>query len=103
MAGWSFLTNHARVLLAIAGQPDIRLRDIAEQVGITERRAHGIVDDLTNSGYLTKERVGRRTHYGIQRHQPLEEDLTPLRTIGDMLALLIEADRATTEGHEPRD
>lgn len=100
MAGWGFFTNHTRVMLAVAHEPDIRLRDIADQVGITERRAHGIVDDLTRSGYLTKTRVGRRTLYGIQPDRPLSEDLTDLRTIGDMLGLLIGTRRATADSPE---
>ena len=57
---WSFLTNHARVLVCIAHDPGVRLRDIAERVGITERTAFGIVTDLADAGYIVKERDGRR-------------------------------------------
>lgn len=60
MTEWSFLTTHAQVLLTIAEDPDIRLRDVATTVGVTERRAHAIVADLTESGYTTKQRIGRR-------------------------------------------
>ena len=63
MAEWSFLTNHARVLLCIARDPGVRLRDIAATLGITERTAYGVVADLTNAGYVIKERDGRRNRY----------------------------------------
>lgn len=89
MASWSFLTNHARVLLVIAADPGLRLRDIAEAVGITERRVHGIVTDLTVDGYLTKEREGRRNRYEINTQRPLAPDVSDGRTVGDLLALLI--------------
>lgn len=92
MPTWSFLTNHARVLLVIDGNPDIRLREIAAAVGISERRAHGIVADLTDSGYLAKQRAGRRNTYEVQRHRPLGDDLADHRAVGDVLALLTSAD-----------
>ena len=60
MERWSFLTNHARVLVCIAHDPGVRLRDIAAKVGITERRAYGVVTDLADSGYVVKEKDGRR-------------------------------------------
>lgn len=88
MATWSFLTNHARVLLVIDSNPDVRLRDIASTVGISERRAHDIVADLADSGHLAKQRDGRRNTYEVQHHHPLEDDLTDQRAIGDILALL---------------
>src|SRR6266508_3608922 len=70
---WSFLTNHARVLVCIAHDPGVRLRDIADRVGITERTAYGIVTNLTDAGYVLKEREGRRNRYQVQTHQPLRE------------------------------
>ena len=73
MAQWSFLTNHARVLLCIAHDPGLRLRDMAEALGITERSAFAIVADLTDAGYVLKERDGRRNRYSIQRHMPLPD------------------------------
>lgn len=94
MTSWSFLTTHARVLLTIAGNPDIRLRDIAAATGVTERRAHEIVADLTASGYLVKHRVGRRNHYEIQSDRQINDDLIDL-TIGDVLDLLIRTNDAT--------
>lgn len=90
MPTWSFLTSHARVLLAIAAEPDLRLREIAEAVGISERRVHGIVTDLTTSGYLTKEREGRRNRYAIHTQRPLAQDLSENRTVGDLVALLVD-------------
>jgi DNA-binding MarR family transcriptional regulator len=63
--GWTFLTNHTQVLLAIAQNPDARLRDIAEHVGITERAAQRILSDLVGSGYVRRQRQGRRNHYRI--------------------------------------
>jgi len=91
---WSFLTNHARVLLCVAHEPGIRLRDIANTLGITERTVHGIVADLANAGYVLKERDGRRNHYEIQRHLPLPEASGSQRTIGEVLDLLVETDTA---------
>src|SRR5438046_9337865 len=73
MEGWSFLTNHARVLLCIAHDPGVRLRDIAASVGITERSAYGMVTDLAAAGYAVKQKDGRRNRYQIQAHLPLTE------------------------------
>lgn len=93
-AGWTFLTNHAQVLLCIARDPGIRLRDIADRVGITERSAYGIVLDLADAGYIVKEKAGRRNRYEIQTHLPLPESSSRERTVGEVLALLA--------GSEPR-
>jgi IclR helix-turn-helix domain len=94
---WSFLTNHARVLLCIAHDPGVRLRDIAARTGITERRAYGIVADLTEAAYVVKHKDGRRNRYQIQAHRPLPETDSRERTIGEILALLAGAadDQAT--------
>jgi hypothetical protein len=86
--GWTFLTNHAQVLLCIARDPGIRLRDIAGRVGITERSAYGIVLDLAEAGYIVKEKTGRRNRYQIQAHLPLPEPTSRERTVGEVLALL---------------
>ncbi len=91
MADWSFLTNHARVLLAIDANPRLRLREIATHVGISERRAFGIVTDLVEAGYVVKERDGRRSRYEVQTHLPLDEPVVKHRPIGDVLALLVDA------------
>jgi hypothetical protein len=86
--GWTFLTNHAQVLLCIARDPGIRLRDIADRVSITERSAYGIVLDLAEAGYIVKEKTGRRNRYQIQAHLPLPESSSRERTVGEVLALL---------------
>ncbi len=89
---WTFLTNHARVLLCISRDPGIRLRDIADGLGITERSAYGIVIDLTEAGYIVKEKAGRRNRYQIQAHLPLPEPSSRERTVGEVLALLAGGD-----------
>lgn len=90
MAEWNFLTNHARVLLSIAHDPAVRLRDIGATLGITERSAYAIVTDLVDAGYVVKERDGRRNRYQIQHHLPLQEPTSRERTIGEMLDLLVD-------------
>ena len=85
---WTFLTNHARVLLCIAHDPGVRLRDIAARLGITERTAYGIVTDLTQAGYIVKQKDGRRNRYEIQAHLPLPEPSSQERTLGEVLFLL---------------
>ncbi len=89
MASWSFLTNHARVLLCIAHDPGARLRDIAAGLGITERSAHTIVADLAEAGYVVKQKDGRRNRYQIEAHLPLTEPGTREPAIGEVLALLL--------------
>jgi hypothetical protein len=93
MAEWTFLTNHARVLLCIAEDPGVRLRDIAETLGITERSAYGIVADLADAGYVVKDRDGRRNRYEIQDDLPLPEATSQERTVGDVLAVLMQTSR----------
>ncbi len=95
MAEWSFLTNHARALLCIAHDPGARLRDIAARLEITERRAFGIVTDLTDAGYIVKEKDGRRNRYRIQNDLPIPETIGRQRTIGEILEML--TDTATRE------
>ena len=90
MAEWSFLTNHARALVCIAHDPGVRLRDIAATLDITERSAFGIVADLTEAGYVVKEKAGRRNRYRIQNQLPLPDAIARERTVGEVLELLIE-------------
>jgi DNA-binding MarR family transcriptional regulator len=85
---WSFLTNHAQVLICIAHDPGIRLRDIGEKVGITERAAHRIVDELAAAGYVSRQRNGRRNHYTVQSDLPLPDPLARGQRVGDLLAIL---------------
>jgi len=93
---WSFLTNHARALLLIAHDPAARLRDLAVALDVTERTAYGIVADLTEGGYVVKEKDGRRNRYHIQSHLPLHNSIGRERTIGEVLDLLV--DTAPTKG-----
>jgi MarR family len=85
---WTFLTSHARVLLLVAHDPGVRLRDIAASLDITERSAFGIITDLAEAGYVIKEKDGRRNRYHIQAHLPLPEPTSQERTVGEVLALL---------------
>ena len=89
-AGWNFLTNHAKALLFIAANPDARLRDLAEGLGVTERTAYGIVLDLSEGGYVVKERDGRRNRYLIQDHVPMRDTISRRRTVRELLELLGE-------------
>jgi predicted ArsR family transcriptional regulator len=93
MADWTFLTNHAHALLCVAREPGMRLRDIADCVGITERAAHRIVDDLCEEGYLTRHRVGRRNFYEVHPHAPLRHPLERDVEVGDVLAVLLRDKR----------
>ena len=87
---WSFLTNHAKVLVCIADDPGMRLREIGEAAGITERAAHRIVVELAEAGYISRERNGRRTRYTINSDLPLPDALLREQKIGDLLAILAE-------------
>ena len=85
---WSFLTNHAQVLLCIARDPGTRLREIGTEVGITERAAHRIVVELAEAGYISRTRIGRRNQYTIQSHLPLPDRLAREHNLGELLAVL---------------
>jgi hypothetical protein len=91
MGSWSFLSSHGRVLLFLARDPGLRLRDLAARAAITERSAYGIVSDLTAAGYITKHKHGRRNRYQIQAHLPLPEPSSREQTVGEVLALLTGA------------
>lgn len=93
---WTFLTRHAQVLLCIADDPVVRLRDIAAQVGITERAAHRIVGELVADGYVTRERHGRRNRYTLRPQLPLPDPVARDQKVGDLLALLTS--RPTSPG-----
>jgi hypothetical protein len=86
--GWTFLTNHAHVLVCIAEDPDVRGRDIAALVGITERAAQAIVADLVAEGYVTRTKVGRRNRYSVNSDAPLRHPLEADHTIGELLVTL---------------
>jgi DNA-binding MarR family transcriptional regulator len=88
MRRWSFLTNHAKVLLCIAQDPAIRLRELGDRVGITERAAHRIVGELDSAGYISRKRDGRRNRYTVQSHLPLPDPLARDQNVGDLLAVI---------------
>jgi DNA-binding IclR family transcriptional regulator len=85
---WRFVTNHARVLETIARDRTSRLRDIARTVGITERTAAQIVNDLVESGYVTKTREGRRNRYDVHEELPLRHRQHRHRTVGELIRFL---------------
>ncbi len=94
-SSWAFLTNHAQVLVCIADEPGVRLRDISERVGITERAAHRIVGELADAGYITRRRTGRRNAYLIHAERPLPDALAREQKVGDLLAVLVRPGRRT--------
>lgn len=85
---WTFLTNHSHVLLCLAEDPDLVLREVAAKVGITERAVQMIVADLTGAGVLVRERVGRRNRYRIHGRQPLRHPVEAHRQVSDILRLV---------------
>jgi predicted transcriptional regulator len=85
---WTFLTNHTHVLLCITADPDLRLRDLATMVGITERAAQSIVSDLVDGGYLRRERIGRRNTYEVNGELPLRHTLERHHNVGELLEIL---------------
>jgi hypothetical protein len=87
-ASWSFLTNHGQVLICLAKDPDIRLRELGDAVEITERAAHRIVSDLIAAGYVSRTRRGRRNRYAVQAHLPLPDPLARGQRVGDLLEIL---------------
>jgi hypothetical protein len=93
---WTFLTNHAHVLLCVRANPDVLLRDIARLVGITERAAQLIVTDLESAGYLTRTRIGRRNHYSVQPRRPLRHRMERHRTV-DVLLSIVEPESRPAE------
>lgn len=101
MEQWTFLTNHAHVLLCIASDPAMRLRDVATNVGITERAAQRIVADLVDTGYLSRERLGRRNHYKLHPELALRHPNELNQDVGSLLDLLTRSSAATTR-RKPR-
>ncbi len=95
-ANWTFLTNHAQVLLCIADDPGIRLREIGDRVGITERAAHGIVVELEASGYIQRRREGRRNRYTIKAQRRLPDAVANGQRVGELLALLVQGPTPAT-------
>ncbi|NBU16284.1 MAG: ArsR family transcriptional regulator [Actinobacteria bacterium] len=92
--GWTFLTNHSHVLICIAQRPDIRLSEVATLVGITERAVHRIVHELSDEGYLTVEKDGRRNVYTIDLARPLRHPLESGHAIKSVVTPLLRKARA---------
>jgi DNA-binding MarR family transcriptional regulator len=90
---WDFLTNHAHVLLCVAHDSGIRLREIAASVGITERGAHRILSQLVEEGYVLRERHGRRNRYQVKPGLPLRHPLVAEREVGELLGVLLRPER----------
>ncbi len=86
--GWTFLTNHAHVLVCLVRSPDVVLREVAAEVGITERAVHNIISDLEAAGVLTRERDGRRNHYEIRREKPLRHPIESHRSVGQLIDMV---------------
>ena len=92
-SGWTFLSNHAHVLIALAKNPDMRIRDLADAVGITERAVAQILTDLQDAGVLQRRRDGRRNVYSVDRDAPLRHKVEAHRTVGDILRLAEPAEK----------
>lgn len=85
---WTFLTNHTHVLILLAANPDMVLREVASRIGITERAVQRIIHELETGGYLLREKVGRKNHYRIKKELPLRHPIESHRTIGDLLGMI---------------
>jgi hypothetical protein len=86
--GWTFLTNHAHVLICLAGDPDLRLRDVADLVGITERATQRIVADLVEAGYVERARTGRRNTYRLRLERPMRHPVEADHPVGVLVQAL---------------
>lgn len=86
---WTFLTNHSHVLILLARNPDMILRDVANQIGITERAVQRITQELEEGGFIEREKVGRKNHYRILTNVPLRHPIESHKKIGDLLDLII--------------
>ena len=87
---WTFLSNHAHVLICLAQNPDIRLREVAELIGITERAVQNILADLAHEGLVTRYREGRRNTYELNLDQPLRHPIEKHRRVGDLVQLILD-------------
>jgi MarR family len=95
---WTFFTNHFLVLAAVAASPDLRVRDIATRVGITERATQAILSDLANEGYLERIRVGRRNRYKVRRSVRFRHPIVRTTTVGEVLDLVLSGERPAAVG-----
>ena len=101
MASWSFLTNHALVLLHIVRQRDSTGLEIAQAVGITERAVRKIVAELQGAGYIEREKIGRRNRYRVDIHRPLRLVGGRELTVGELLAIVPDGRTASAENAGP--
>lgn len=92
VSGWTFLTNHAHVLLAIARNPEMRQREIGDLVGITEGATQRILNELEDCGYIERERIGRRNRYSVINGAPLRHPMEITHSVGELLELLSPTD-----------
>ena len=92
--GWTFLSNHGHVLVCLARDPEVRMRDVALSVGITERAVQQIVADLVREGYVEKQKMGRRNRYRVVRSARFRHDLEADVSLGSFLDLVVGEDRA---------
>jgi predicted ArsR family transcriptional regulator len=99
---WHFVTSHTQVLLCLARNSDVRLRDVAQTVGITERAAQRIVSDLAEAGYVTRQRIGRRNHYTVDRSARMRHPSQLAHEIGQLLDLLHVDDSENGRSQEIR-
>ena len=97
MADWSLLTNHGRLLLAIENEPGLRVREMADRLRLSERGVALILRDLREAGYVTSRRDGRRVFYSVVPEKPMRTDTIRHRTVGELLGLLLEAERERPE------
>jgi MarR family len=97
-ARWTFVTNHFLVLASIARDPDLRVRDIAARVGITERATQAILGDLASEGYVDRIRIGRRNRYKVRRGAGFRDPITSGTTVGEVLDVVLAHKDATAVG-----
>jgi predicted ArsR family transcriptional regulator len=86
--GWTFITSHALVLLSVERRPDATVRELAAEVGLTERQVHRVLGDLAADGYIRRRRVGRQNHYTVDRSRPMRDTPDMKQEIGELLATL---------------
>ncbi|WP_207936305.1 winged helix-turn-helix domain-containing protein [Actinomadura sp. KC216] len=99
--GWTFLTNHARVLIVIARDPATRIRDISDSIGITERAAQLIINDLVDAGYLTRHRVGRRNTYTVDSDRPFRRPTEAEQRVDVLISLFTDHDETRSAAPRP--
>jgi DNA-binding MarR family transcriptional regulator len=101
--GWSFITSHGQVLLAVAADPRRTIRQIADEVGLTERATHRVISSLAEAGYIDRIRVGRRVHYRLNLHLLQKEQVERARLVREMVSLLAATAPSTTTDERARE